>query len=88
MYRFDLTADGGAAQSWLIDLKNGAGAVRACTNADKADCVMSMKDADYVLLMNGKLNAQQAFMKGQVKIKGNVMLAQKLSALTKLAPKL
>jgi len=30
----------------------------------------------------GKLNPQQAFMKGQLKIKGNMMLAQKLGKLT------
>jgi putative sterol carrier protein len=88
VYRLELTADGGATQSWIIDLKNGGGSVRACANTDKADCIMAMKDADYLLLMTGKLNAQQAFMKGQVKIRGNVMLAQKLSTLTKLAPKL
>ncbi len=29
----------------------------------------------------GKLNAQNAFMQGQLKIKGNMMLAQKLSLL-------
>jgi len=29
----------------------------------------------------GKLNPQMAFMKGKLKIKGNIMLAQKLKAL-------
>ena len=76
VYRFDLTAAGGEQQSWVIDLKNGSGAVRACANTEKADCMIAMKDADFLLLMTGKLNAQQAFMKGQLKIKGNMMLAQ------------
>ena len=88
IYRFDLTAADGAQGSWVIDLKNGSGAVRACTNTEKADCMISMKDADFLLLMTGKLNAQQAFMKGQLKIKGNMMLAQKLEVLTKATPKL
>jgi putative sterol carrier protein len=88
VYRFDLTAADGAQGSWLVDLKNGSGAVRACANTDKADCMIAMKDADFLLLMAGKLNAQQAFMKGQLKIKGNMMLAQKLEVLTKPAAKL
>ena len=52
-----------------------------CSGGEKADCVIGMKDSDYVLLMTGKLNPQAAFMKGKLKVKGNVMLAQKLSAL-------
>jgi putative sterol carrier protein len=40
-----------------------------------------MSDADFVELMAGKLNAQNAFMKGQIKIKGNMALAQKLRLL-------
>lgn len=41
-----------------------------------------MSDADFVELMAGKLNAQSAFMKGQIKIKGNMALAQKLKLLS------
>jgi len=82
VYRFDLAADG-QNKSWLVDLKNGAGSIKESDNAAKADCMISMKDSDFILLMGGKLNAQQAFMKGQLKIKGNMMLAQKLDVLTK-----
>jgi putative sterol carrier protein len=69
VYRFDLTADG-KEKSWLVDLKNGAGAVKECDKDTKADCILIMKDADFVALMTGKLQAQAAFMKGQLKIKG------------------
>ena len=87
VYRFDLTAAGGEQQSWVIDLKNGSGAVRACSNTEKADCMIAMKDADFLLLMTGKLNAQQAFMKGKLKIAGNMGVATKLSELMALRPK-
>jgi putative sterol carrier protein len=40
-----------------------------------------------VLLLTGKLNAQQAFMKGKLKIAGNMGVATKLSELMALRPK-
>jgi len=75
-YRFDVTAADNKTKSWLINLKTGSGSIKE--EAGDADCTFIIKDADLVQLMTGKLNAQQAFMKGQVKIKGNLMLAQKL----------
>merc|ERR1719159_1035975 len=44
----------------------------------KPDCTISMKDADFLAMVAGKLNGQQAFMQGELKLKGNMMLAQKL----------
>lgn len=82
VYRFDLTADG-KTKSWLVDLKNGAGSIKESDASAKADCMIAMKDSDFVLLMAGKMQAQSAFMKGQLKIKGNMMLAQKLDVLVK-----
>lgn len=78
-FRFDLTADSGAKKSWYLDLKTGSGSVKE--SSDKADCMIAMKDSDYVQLMAGKLNPQQAFMAGKIKIQGNMMLAQKLQLL-------
>merc|ERR1719460_2278813 len=44
----------------------------------KPDCTISMMDADFLAMVAGKLNGQQAFMQGKLKLKGNMMLAQKL----------
>jgi len=79
-YRFDLANDAGAKKSWVVDLKNGAGSVGE--SSAKAECVIAMKDSDFVALFSGRLNPQQAFMQGKLKIQGNMMLAQKLSLIT------
>jgi len=80
VFRFDITK-GSEKRSWLLDLKNGSGAVTNADEGAKADCTIAISDEHFVQLMSGKLNAQQAFMKGQIKIKGNMMLAQKLQLL-------
>ena len=38
-----------------------------------------MAEADFVAMAEGKLDGMQAFMSGKLKIKGNMMLAQKLA---------
>ncbi|KAI5707855.1 hypothetical protein M8J77_011343 [Diaphorina citri] len=47
----------------------------------KADTTITVEDSDLVDIALGKLNAQSAFMKGKLKIKGNIMLTQKLKLL-------
>eukprot|EP00455_Lapot_gusevi_P039256 TRINITY_DN43_c0_g1_i1.p1 TRINITY_DN43_c0_g1~~TRINITY_DN43_c0_g1_i1.p1 ORF type:complete len:575 (+),score=279.17 TRINITY_DN43_c0_g1_i1:75-1799(+) len=82
VYAFNITGADGKTHSWLVDLKNGAGSIQA-GGQGKADCTIIIKDEDFAKLMAGKLQPQTAFMKGQLKIKGNMMLAQKLDALIK-----
>jgi len=79
-FKFDISK-GDAKRSWLLDLKNGSGALSDANESTKADCTIAISDENFVQLMSGKLNAQQAFMKGQIKLKGNMMLAQKLQLL-------
>lgn len=69
VYRFDIKADG-EKRSWLVDLKNGPGKVEEVTGNDEAkgECLIIMKDADFIDLMTGKLDGQTAFMGGQLKV--------------------
>jgi len=83
VYQFDITKDG-KTQSWYADLKNGKGTV-AEGKHEKADCTLAVGDEDFVGMMTGKLNSQQLFMQGKLKIKGNMGLAMKLGKLN--APK-
>lgn len=54
----------------------------------KPNTTMTISDGDFVQLALGKLSPQAAFMKGKIKISGNVMLAQKLGPLLKAEAKL
>ncbi|KAF1776976.1 hypothetical protein PC129_g6371 [Phytophthora cactorum] len=73
--KFDVSGAG----AWLVDLKNGKGSVKPATASDKADLTISLSEENFLKMMDNKLNPQQAFMKGLVKIKGNMGLAMKLN---------
>lgn len=49
------------------------------------DCTITMKDDDLVAMAEGKLDGMQVFMGGKLKIKGNMMLAQKLQSILEAA---
>jgi len=65
---------------WVVDAKNGQGSV-SFDPAGKGDVTISMEDDNLVALMTGKLNPQQAFFQGKLKIAGNMGLAMKLQQL-------
>ncbi|KAF2072109.1 hypothetical protein CYY_006583 [Polysphondylium violaceum] len=85
IYLFDIETASGKKQ-YTADLKNGAGSVSASA-VGKPDCTITMKEADFLDLMSGKLNGQVAFGQGKLKIKGNMGLAMKLGQITKATPK-
>ncbi|XP_035699184.1 non-specific lipid-transfer protein-like isoform X1 [Branchiostoma floridae] len=72
---------GGKEGLWLVDAKNGNGAVKFGSTVDKADVTLTIKDADLSDLMTGKLNPQTAFFQGKLKIQGNMAVAMKLQSL-------
>jgi len=74
IYQFNL-----GNSSWLVDLKNGKGSVSK--GSGKADCTLTLSEPDFVGMMTGKLNSQQLFMGGKLKIAGNMGMAMKLSKL-------
>jgi putative sterol carrier protein len=86
VYKFDLKTSGGQ-QHWIADLKNGAGSITKGGDG-AADCTLTLAEADFVDMFSGKAKAQQLFMKGKLKIKGNMGLAMKLSKLQDAQAKL
>jgi len=79
IYQFDISRDG-KTESWTVDLKNGQGSVSP-GQPSKADCTLVIGDDDFVGMMTGKLNSQQLFSQGKLKIRGNMGLAMKLTKL-------
>lgn len=70
-----------------LDCKN-AKAYEGPAQGVKVDTTLTVADEDMVDIALGKLNPQAAFMKGKLKIAGNIMLTQKLAPLLKTDAKL
>lgn len=69
--------------NFFIDLKNGKGQVGIGTSPQPADITILVGDNDFEALATGQIKGQAAFLKGLVKIKGNMMLAMKLDSVFK-----
>jgi len=84
-----LTKDGKEAGKYTLDLKNGNGSVYEgdVKNGEKPNTTVTVDDGDFVKLAKGELNPQKAFMAGKLKVKGNMMLLQKLQGIMDNKPK-
>jgi len=65
-----------------LDCKNGK-IYEGPAQGVKVDTTLTVTDEDMVDIALGKLNPQSAFMKGKLKIAGNIMLTQKLAPFLK-----
>jgi len=74
----------GAEGIWTIDLKK-TGTVYKGEAKPKPDVTIILSDDTLVLLADGKLDPQKAFMTGKLKTKGNMMLGIKLDGVLKSA---
>ncbi len=80
IYQFKLNGPGGG--EWYVDLTKPGGEIGKGTNPG-AKCTITMSDADFLALVQGKINSQMAFMTGKLKIQGDMGLALKLQNLLK-----
>jgi predicted lipid carrier protein YhbT len=75
IYQFNISGPNGG--QWSVDCTQPGGSVVAGTSAG-AKCTVVATDADFLAIVNGKLNPQMAFMSGKLKIQGDMGLAMKL----------
>lgn len=83
VFGWEITKDGKIAAQWTIDLKNGSGSLQKGPHSGKADVTITVSDEDFLEVMQGKLNPQKAFFSGKLKVRGNIMLSQKLEIILK-----
>lgn len=77
VFEFHLT--GKEPGVWHLDLKNNAGSVgRGAFPGGEADSTMILDSEDFVKLFSGQLNPAQAYLRGQIQIKGSMARFGKL----------
>ncbi|HEY7536329.1 MAG TPA: SCP2 sterol-binding domain-containing protein [Thermodesulfobacteriota bacterium] len=77
IYKFVLNGPSGG--TWIVDLRKDTFGVRE--GNEEAKCVVTMSDENFVKLIEGKLNAETAFMTGKLKLYGDMGLAIKFGKL-------
>ncbi|XP_072537991.1 peroxisomal multifunctional enzyme type 2 [Salminus brasiliensis] len=83
IFGWEITKGGKTAAQWTIDLKTGSGALHEGPYTGKADVTFTVSDEDFMEVVTGKLNPQKAFFAGKLKVKGNIMMSQKLEIILK-----
>jgi putative sterol carrier protein len=63
--------------SWNVTIKDQKMQTKEGVDANSS-ITLKMKDTDFLALVNGKLNAIQAFMTGKLEFQGNMATALKL----------
>eukprot|EP01080_Neovahlkampfia_damariscottae_P002962 gene2962-4972_t len=77
--QFDLKDSTGKLESWTLDFKKAS--VYKGKAKDSADCTLILSDENCFGLMNGTIDGTELFFDGELKIKGDMSLAMKLSSL-------
>uniref|UniRef100_A0AAQ4QWK7 Hydroxysteroid (17-beta) dehydrogenase 4 n=1 Tax=Gasterosteus aculeatus aculeatus TaxID=481459 RepID=A0AAQ4QWK7_GASAC len=83
VFAWEITKDSRSAAEWTMDLKNGSGSLHRGPAGGKADVTITVSDEDFMEVVQGRLNPQKAFFSGKLKVRGNIMLSQKLEVILK-----
>ncbi len=75
VFQFDIQGEGGGA--WHAVVQEGACTVQPGVH-DAPRVTIAMSADNWLALVNRRLNGVQAFMTGKLKVKGDLMLAQRI----------
>ncbi len=78
VFQFDITGEGGG--QWNVAIKDGACQVLEGTHASPS-VTLTMSAETWLGIVNKQVNGMQAFMSGQLKARGDIMLAQRIQQL-------
>ncbi len=78
VFQFEITGEGGG--NWYVAIKDGACEVKEGTH-DSPSVTLSMSAETWIGMVNKEVNGMQAFMSGQLKASGDIMLAQRIEQL-------
>jgi len=78
VFQLDVTGEGGG--SWNVVIKDAACQIQEGTH-EAPNVTLTMSCETWLSIVNRDLNAMQAFMGGQLKVSGDIMLAQRIPEL-------
>jgi putative sterol carrier protein len=78
VFQFEITGDDGG--NWSVIIKDGACQIQEGTH-DSPTVTLTMSGETWLGMVNKEINGMQAFMGGQLKASGDIMLAQRIEQL-------
>jgi len=76
--QYNITGEGGG--NWNITIKDGACQIQEGSH-DSPTVTLTMSSETWLSMVNKEINGMQAFMSGQLKVSGDMMLAQRIEQL-------
>lgn len=77
---FQFTITGDECGEWFVQFSDGVPSVKMGTH-ENPNLSLTVDGKDWLDIINGRLNAQVAFLTGKLKLRGDIALAMKLQSL-------